>query len=1789
MAFPNGNYAPPGVYTQTSYENPTAGLLEGLRLPMFIGTGSEILVQSDLELVRGSSQDVDQRIVEEDETDRAVVSVSQAGAVTLGAFDGARTKIQVRKYPIVKGDGTGTPATKTSAVSVTINGNPIVVLSMVASSGILELASAPKLGDEVRVSYYFKRTDTLTTDDLSDQVTEDGAEIYGALGQPFSISTGDNDTIILTVDDETIVTVTLPDSGASTWTAAQIAAFVNAAASTTTLVATTAEDNFGNTVLYLTADRNIQVGSGLANSTLGLTAGDDTARNKVFYTFQHPIVDGGNGGVTTTDPADVTVKVDGVQVVPTSVDGATGAVTLPIAPESGATVTCAYYFNAWQDTFDYLAHNGVTEITRCGVSPSRSDFTDGVDFVLQNDVDGTSRIVWGTSFLVAAGEHTSGTSYFNSTQVSGVLVDTRGYLQPCSAVVDTSVSPPRESRTKFTLPLVPTTGNGRNSPLGSSLFQTVANDRIDLPTNRPDLVVAYWGFSVQDAIERGSVAVTKVDSATSTVTLKDPVPVGASVWATFYYNTLVDQEYTLSVVTAGASGVGTYSVSNEDGETLYTPKYGTKSSGLSTITLQFPSGSERKPDCRFEALPYGSTSSFTGAVEEDVTVTFASVDGTLGQFTVPGAGDYEIIKSASDHIRLVVDGSALAAGAAGVGLDAVTGGVANLGFAAQMLGAEISYDAASGYTTYEIDSTNNGVNLMVDGVLVSASAAASATGTLASFVTALNTAALSALPEYASAGKFLSATTITLNEYDQLRFHYTGNASGLSGNLVATIAPSAYASVSTLATAIESGIATAVSGLGAAFTGLVIGVNGDGDGRLVFDLTLPTGVEATGTVTCSTVLAGDTVTINGTVFTAVTGAAGANQFDRTPGTDITTATNLVTAINLVTNWVGTPPVVASNVGGTSAIVTITAASVGTGGNAITLASSGATLTVSGATLSGGLNADTSGYLEFITHGTPARDFAVLAGIDTAAATAGAQTKLLNGPIARRFTITGDNTSGLLHDRLVLRSRLIPGFGTVYPFATLADTGIEIQGSTGDALTGITAQATSEAGWSATVLGATLIGHVGFAGGQVATATYADVRDGQPVITFYADGGSTEQNNVFKFTMDGTPVTVEFTDATGAAIASGGSADVPLGPAGTANTVLAQIRAAITAAGISGASSRCVQEGAGIRLYSGLYSSASSIVIGTGNANSILGFDDNESSYRTLVSPKVLASALMGYSAATVAGSLNSWTSPSSTYFAAEALAGVEVDEGGAEYLYLQSQGTAGLGTASSITFATSTADDIMLPTTGLDVVTGDGASGEEGITGFYVTSSDTVNGSGTLNDSLLNGGTGQDGIVGQTYRDSVTGLTFTILPRSGNANYPDGEYFTFTVRSVTTTDSNLPVNTLPGLELLVTNTKDVGVGDTATVETFERGGEEPAIGDLYYVSYEYTKQDFEPALFTKFSTIEARYGALSPDNPVSLAAYLAMLNGAVLIGIKQVQKDTDNNGDGINDAASVDAFRDAIDDLEGPLEGGVLPDILVPLIGSSTTLFQYITKHADIQSDIRHRAERTVIGGVSSGTDVRAVGNIAQAVQRTRFRLVYPDVVLVSLPNADGTDESVLVDGTYLASMLAGSVVSPNTDVATPWTYRRLIGATRLARVLDTVEQNQVAMKGVTVIEDNAPVLRVRHGLTTDMVGNSTNGNPTLSKIPTVIQIVDEVQQQSRNTLDRFIGTKFLPGVLSQIEGQLSNTLKLLVAAQVLSAYTGVRAKISATDPTTAEVEATIAPVFPLLYIVVSFNLRASL
>lgn len=1653
MGFLGRNYAPPSVYTRTLFENPLTTTLDSLKIPMLIGEGNEFLFQQNLEIVRGSSASVDQQVVQEDQTGRAVVSISNTGAVTLGAFNGERTKLQVRNFPLVSGDGSGTTTNNRSAVQVTVNGQPLVVMGVDGTKGIITLVQAPKAGDLVRCTYFFNRTDTYITDNLSDQITTTNAQIKGqigvdvGIGETFSFNTTNNVLFFSNVDTlgEKSITIPLGLGGTASYTPSQIVAFI-IGAGVGSLTASTFINNFGKTAIALSSNVDITLGNGSANAVFGFVAGSSTGRNRIFYTFQGPIVDGTNGGVTTTDPADVTVRVNNAQVIPTSVDGQTRAVTLPYAPAAGSTVTISYFFNTWQNTFDYLANIGVTEVTRCGITSDRNDYLNKADFVLKDDT-----LVWGTAALISSGVHTTGSEFFGTSQISTTLIDDKIFLAPCDPVVQTSLVPPEESSTEFQLPYQPTTGNGRGSPLGLSLFQTVSNNRIDLPTNRPDLVRAYWGYGVQDALDRGVVTVLEVDSENSRIRLASDVPKGATVYCTFYYNRLTDNEYTLTTLLPGISNVGTYTVKDAGENDVYGIKFdiGSKSASLNGITLTFPSGSEYLPDTRFESV---AGTQFIGPTEETVTVTFDQTEPTPARYVTPGNDPYFPIEGSSDHIRIKVDNTDLVTGATGIDLGDVTG--TGSGFMASLLSDEIPYDASTGGISYTLDSSNNLVNLLVDGVQIAATVVAGAGKTIADFVTAINTAALAGgtvAPSYIAPTVFDASYTVTVNEYDQLRLAYIGDAPTTSGTLTITLAPGTYNTAAELATQVNTQLLL-INGAGGLF----------------------------GTLTCAA------------------DASGRLKF--------------------------------------------------------TLAKAAA---------------DGNGFLEFISHGTATRDFATIAGIDTDTAPSGGQMKLCDVDIARRFTV---GTTPLLYDRMVLRNRLVPGGGgTQAPFFALEQTNLLIQGT--NAKAGFQNSAAGLAGWRGSVTPPTLFGAFGFSGGL--GTGFGDARDGQPVNLFYDGSGTNAVNNVFKFTLDGQPVVVTFT-------ASGTGTSTALGTETITGSILNQIQLAMAA--LPGApfgnlvaiqAAKLVrQEGAGIRITSPSSDSAANIEIGDGSANSVLGFSEGQSALRTGVEAAQLASALMNH--AQSAGNFNlmllSYNAPAATYFAGKALASTLKDDVNNEYLYLQSLTT---GTSSVLEWAASSSDDIMLYGTGLNTEAGNGAVGETGKSGFFVTSTDP-NGSGSINTSMFNSGVGQDGTVGQTYIDLVTGLAFTILPRTGNLNYPVAGTFRLAVSKTFTTDANIPTKALNGVELLVANTNAVAISDTALVETFERGGQEPAVGDLYYVSYIYTKQDFTAGLYTKLSAIEAAYGEVSLENPVSLAAYFMILNGAVLVGIQQVPKAPGER------SATLVSYRDAVDDLARPLPGGFSPDILLPLRGDSLAFFQYITRHADIMSSPRYKAERTVIAGVAGGTDHKEVQNVARAVKAGRFRLCYPDVAVTTLTDSLNRSTEILVDGPYLASALGGSVVSPNVDVATPWTGRLLVGFNQLARILDAVEQNQVAVAGVTLLEDRPPFLRVRHGLTTDMAD-------ILTKTPTIIQIADEVQRQSRDALEVFIGVKFLQGILTQVEGRLAKVMADLQQGQIITAFTGVKATVDATDPTQADVEAFYSPVFPLLYLWLTFHLRSSL
>jgi len=444
MVGPFLQYTEPGVYTRTLTEQGLANLSGAERIPLLIGIGSEVLPLVDYEIVRGSSSIADNLMTDEDVSSQ---------------LTGLNRNFTTSKYPIVDGSGGGLTTNKATDVTVSINGSPAGVSFVAGETGEVILSSIPRDTDEILITYYYKRTDTLKEgEDLSNQA--DGS-------------------------------------------------------------------------------------------------------NTEFKVFYPPIVDGNDGGIATTDIEKITVLVNDVEATVTSVDGQSGTFELDTAPAVTDVVLVSYYTNTWQDTFDYLPVSGITEVIRVGTAPGRSDYTETLDFVIEEN-----KIQWGNSFSVAAGTTIPSTSAFQD-QINGFLYDNKVYIRPASGTVD-------GSNDIFTLEYIPTNGTGKGRP-----------------TDDISLIKVYVGTKPATALSAGEVEVTKIEALTKKIYLKDAPTAGQYVFVTYWHNQISDDTFTLTCTKAStATEAGEYEVVSENnGDVLY-------------IEEDRPSAAVADPDFASEGVTY---------------------------------------------------------------------------------------------------------------------------------------------------------------------------------------------------------------------------------------------------------------------------------------------------------------------------------------------------------------------------------------------------------------------------------------------------------------------------------------------------------------------------------------------------------------------------------------------------------------------------------------------------------------------------------------------------------------------------------------------------------------------------------------------------------------------------------------------------------------------------------------------------------------------------------------------------------------------------------------------------------------------------------------------------------------------------------------------------------------------------------------------------------------------------------------------------------------------------------
>lgn len=582
MALFEATYTPPGVQTTVIFNAQTAALTGAARIPVLIGEGEQFFTQSNVEMHRGSSNTSDDQIVGENLSNQVT---------------GTGRNYQLSHFPVVAGDGTGTVTNNPQFVHMTAGGLPVNVVSLNGRTGLIQTQTIIPAGTNTTATYYFKKSDTqILNESWASQIPSFATLAIAAGGNPACVLTlnppgylGNDVSLTFTagaaVSDAQAVSgagtnaisinITNPDS--SLRTVQDLLNLVGAGIPTL------------SGYLAVSSSVEVQLTESLAAAAaVNFTGGQGPSTNTAFFVQNVPIVDGTNGGVVTSDPAKVQVKVAGVPVTVTGVDGATGLITLAAGAPAGVTATVTYYTNTYQNTADALPGSDVASLTLVGYGPNRTDFISGVDYVLQGD-----SISWGAAATTAAVVSTAGFTPLDASVINTTLIDEKVYLRPVLGAVDGINS-------TYTLADVPVDGSG-----------------FGRPTNNTALVSIYVGPNPIAAATAGPVVVTQLNGASATVSLYNPPLPGNvapfnQVFASYYRTLLNDHVFTLTVDAAGIPGQGTYTIQDEASLPVALTSVGTTSVADQNFTdtgIVWPSG---VPDL----------DAAIGGAQETVTVTF---------------------------------------------------------------------------------------------------------------------------------------------------------------------------------------------------------------------------------------------------------------------------------------------------------------------------------------------------------------------------------------------------------------------------------------------------------------------------------------------------------------------------------------------------------------------------------------------------------------------------------------------------------------------------------------------------------------------------------------------------------------------------------------------------------------------------------------------------------------------------------------------------------------------------------------------------------------------------------------------------------------------------------------------------------------------------------------------------------------------------------------------------------------------------------------------------------------
>lgn len=331
-------------------------------------------------------------------------------------------------------------------------------------------------------------------------------------------------------------------------------------------------------------------------------------------------------------------------------------------------------------------------------------------------------------------------------------------------------------------------------------------------------------------------------------------------------------------------------------------------------------------------------------------------------------------------------------------------------------------------------------------------------------------------------------------------------------------------------------------------------------------------------------------------------------------------------------------------------------------------------------------------------------------------------------------------------------------------------------------------------------------------------------------------------------------------------------------------------------------------------------------------------------------------------------------------------------------------------------------------------------------------------------------------------------------------------------------------------------------GDIYWDPTATAGSDAPQQGEIYYVSYTYPVSDtqFEPTLFTDSRDIIATYGSESATNKLTVAANMALENGAPAVMCLQVS----------GSASSLTNWQSAFDKLKK--KSNIAYVVPVTTDTDVAGVVAAALQHCNEQSSPIIGHERETIVGMDSSATVGTLISKSDALDDKRAILVAPGA---SVTRTAPTGTSLTLDGSYIAAALAGLITAQDKPIQ-PVTGKIITGFVIPDDQYEPYEMNRMAAEGITVIYAKSGVNKVRHAITTDPTSADTYEI-------SVVAADDMVRRITREKLtDAYIGKGLVitESTPAQVVGTVKAIWNSLVRDGLIFEY-GTK-----NDPTTGEV-----------------------